>query len=109
MNWLIIIVVLIALAALLIQSRKPHAVSSQQFIDTLERAITKKIDAREWDTFVHIPIGTDPYLDSLRQRLLLLETKQNSEGAEDGAIYDSKAMEQVVAILDELRSKKNGA
>jgi hypothetical protein len=38
--------------------------------------------------------------------LLALETKENSVGAEEGAIYNSTAMQHVAAVLDELRTKK---
>jgi major membrane immunogen (membrane-anchored lipoprotein) len=98
-------IVLIALSVLFIVSRKPYAVSPQQFEGTLVRVLEKKIDEHEWDNFVHITIGSDAYLDSLRERLLKLETNENSVGAEEGAVYNSTAMQQVAAILEELRSK----
>ncbi len=104
MLW-ILAVVAIAVIVLLIESRKPYVVSTQQFEATLTRVLRKEISGEEWDTFLHIPIGSDAYLDSLRERLLKLETDENSEGAEEGAIYNSNAMRQVAIVLEELRSK----
>jgi hypothetical protein len=106
MIWIIASVVAVALAVLFVATRKPYAVSRERFEDTLSRVLAKKIDGAEWDTFLHIPIGSDAYLDSLRKRLLALETKENSVGAEEGAIYNSTAMQHVAAVLDELRTKK---
>ncbi len=103
MLW-ILTVVAIAAVVIFVASRKPYAVSPQQFRATLTRVLQKKISGEEWDTFLHIPIGTDAYLDSLRERLLKLETSENSAGAEEGAIYNSNAMQRVAAILDELKS-----
>ncbi len=105
MLW-ILTVVAIAAVVLFIVSRKPYAVSTEAFQDTLTRVLQKKISGEEWDTFLHIPIGSDAYLDSLRERLLILERDENSAGAEEGAIYNSSAMQQVVAVLEELRSKR---
>ena len=104
---IIAVVSVVALGVLFILSRKPYVVSSQQFEDTLARVLQKKIDGSEWDTFLHIPIGSDAYLDSLRERLLRLETDENSVGAEEGALYNSSAMQQVAAVLEELRSSEN--
>lgn len=105
MLW-ILTVVAIAAVVLFIVSRKPHAVSTEKFQDTLTRVLQKKISGEEWDTFLRIPIGSDAYLDSLRERLLILETEENSAGAEEGAIYNSSAMQQVAAVLEELRSRR---
>jgi hypothetical protein len=104
MFW-ILTVVAIAVVVLFIDSRKPYAVSTQQFEATLTRVLQKEISCEEWDTFLHIPIGSDAYLDSLRERLLKLETDENSVGAEEGAIYNSNAMQQVASVLEELRSR----
>ena len=104
MLW-ILTVVAIAAVVLFIVSRKPYAVSTQRFEATLARVLQKEISGEEWDTFLHIPIGSDAYLDSLRERLLKLETDENSVGAEEGAIYNPNAMQQVATVLAELRSR----
>jgi len=104
MLW-ILTVVAIAAVALFIASRKPYSVSSQRFHATLTRVLQKEISGEEWDTFLHIPIGSDAYLESLRERLLKLETDENSVAAEEGAIYNPSAMQQVAAVLEELRSR----
>ena len=105
MLW-ILTVVAIAAVALFIASRKAYAVSTQQFQATVTRVLQKKISGEEWDAFLHIPIGSDAYLDSLRERLLKLETNENSAGVEEGAIYNSNAMQQVATVLEELRSRE---
>jgi hypothetical protein len=106
MLWLIGAVVIVAVAMLVLLSRKPYVVTRAQFEDTLNRAVQRKISGHEWDTFLRIPIGSDSYLDSLRERLLKLETAENLSGAEEGALYNSTVLQNVAAALDELRSKK---
>ena len=106
MLWLILLIVIaIAVGILVIRSRTPYAVSPQQFEDTLVRVLEKRITAEEWDTFLHIPIGSDVALDLLRQRLLKLETQEHVAGAEEGALYHSTGMSEVAAVLAELRAK----
>jgi hypothetical protein len=104
MFW-ILTVVAIAVVVLFVDSRKPYTVSTQRFHSTLTRVLQKEISGEEWDTFLRIPIGSDAYLDSLRERLLKLETDENSVGAEEGAIYNPNAMQQVAVVLEELKSK----